>query len=709
MRQILQIARTELKGLFCSPVAWILLVVFIFQMGYPYLESFRRGLKMMALGQAYWYATDQVIVNGLFKTVQQSIYLYLPLLTMGLMSNEYASGSIKLLYSSPINNASIILGKFFSVLGYGLALLAVICCHLLLGVITIPHLSYPVVGASFLGFALLFAAYAAIGVFISCLSSYQIVSAVATFALFAALNFVGEVGQDIPVVRDITYWLCMKDHTEQMIHGLICSADVIYFVMIIITFLLLSVIILDGKKSQISRTQAWLRALGVVGVLCIVGVATSRPTTKWYADVTETKLLTLSEQSQQILNQLSDKEITITTYVNIGDEQYSKTFALPNLMLQDESRFDYYRRFLPHLRFNYVYYYKNLNPDGETTLQKAADVAVMNVHKLTPIDQIPCREELERQRWIMTRMIEIPGTDPVMLNVYDDLMKLPDEREITAAMAVLAGEGKNISLSGRNVFQYNLPISEPHNRMALCNQGFAIIEGGNNGDLWVAINPKEEELQQGQTMLNDSCRNALILVDAKYADEANKLLESVGIHVDNKELRQTDPNYPEDLIQGFISEQALGVFPQLAAFTSIGTVTMPGATTLDVNISPFKITPLLCEQGTGRLLACVATRMVDGREQRVVVMANASVMSNREMNTRRNGITAINQSLFPELLFSLGSEGKLPLQISRPNPTDTQVSCRYEAIYTLRWLYLGLFPLIVAVIGIVVIILRKRN
>ena len=356
MRQTLQIMCTELRQLFYSPVAWTLLVIFILQSGFPFLDAFRQGLKMMVLGDPFWRATDQLYASGLMQTVQHSIYLYLPLLTMGLLSNEYSSGSIKLLYSSPVRSLQVIMGKYLSVICYGGILLLVLLSFVTLGIVRVPHFSYPVVGSALLAFILLFMAYAAIGLFISCLTEYQIVSAVATFAVFAALNYVGELGQDIPVVRDICYWLCLPLHTSNMVHGLISSADVIYFLLIIVCFMTLSVLVLSRRKSEVSRNRMWMYAAGVVATVLLIGIVSSRPTTRLYADVTETKYMTLSPLSQQLLAPLRSEPVLITTYVNIADENFSKKFAVPKQMLTDEARFDTYRRFLPHLKMRYVYY-----------------------------------------------------------------------------------------------------------------------------------------------------------------------------------------------------------------------------------------------------------------------------------------------------------------------------------------------------------------
>lgn len=49
--------------------------------------------------------------GGVFTTMQNYLYFYIPLLTMSLVSKELSSGSIRLLYSSPITNTQIIVGK----------------------------------------------------------------------------------------------------------------------------------------------------------------------------------------------------------------------------------------------------------------------------------------------------------------------------------------------------------------------------------------------------------------------------------------------------------------------------------------------------------------------------------------------------------------------------------------------------------------------
>ena len=65
-----------------------------------------------------------------------------------------------------------------------------------------------------LGLYLLVCAYAAIGLFMSSITSYQVVAAMGTLAVLAVLNFVGDMWQDIDFVRDITYWLAINGRAQ---------------------------------------------------------------------------------------------------------------------------------------------------------------------------------------------------------------------------------------------------------------------------------------------------------------------------------------------------------------------------------------------------------------------------------------------------------------------------------------------------------------
>ena len=105
-KMIYNIARTELQMLFYSPVAWLLLVVFTVQTALAFsgvMENWAVNKEMgYGLGNLT-YVTFAYPWGGIFPAIQGYLYFYIPLLTMGIVSRELSSGSIKLLYSSPVS------------------------------------------------------------------------------------------------------------------------------------------------------------------------------------------------------------------------------------------------------------------------------------------------------------------------------------------------------------------------------------------------------------------------------------------------------------------------------------------------------------------------------------------------------------------------------------------------------------------------------
>ena len=210
MKTIYRIAKTELFTLFYSPVAWLVLAIFSFQVYMEFTDIITQRMEAKSLGYDLWNITANLFSNnwhGVFTAMLPNLYLYIPLLTMGLMSREIKSGSIKLLYSSPITNAKIILGKYLAMVAYCFLLILILLLPAVFTSFFVDNFAMPLVLSGLLGMFLLICAYSAIGLFMSCLTSYQVVAAMGTIAVLAILNYVGSIAQSIDFVRDITFWL----------------------------------------------------------------------------------------------------------------------------------------------------------------------------------------------------------------------------------------------------------------------------------------------------------------------------------------------------------------------------------------------------------------------------------------------------------------------------------------------------------------------
>ena len=142
LRLILRIARTELAVLFYSPIAWLLLVAFTCQVGFDFMNILTEIVKIKALGNTITFSVTAGFVlglKGIYEVIQETIYLYIPLLTMNLMSREYSSGSIKLLYSSPVSSVQIITGKFVSMVVFALIFVIILALPTIVMFISVPH------------------------------------------------------------------------------------------------------------------------------------------------------------------------------------------------------------------------------------------------------------------------------------------------------------------------------------------------------------------------------------------------------------------------------------------------------------------------------------------------------------------------------------------------------------------------------------------
>ena len=282
LSMIYKISKTELQTLFYSPIAWLIIVIFTFQTSMGFSGVMGDLVKSQELGYGLQSVTKNIFAGwmGLFSTVQQYLYLYIPLLTMGLMSREFSSGEVKLLYSSPVTNTHIVLGKFLAMMVFALVLVGILLVYVIFGMCTVESFDLSLTLSGLLGIYLLICAYAAIGLFMSCLTSYQMVAAMGTLAVLSVLNFIGSVGQDMAFVRDVTYWLSISGRAEEFINGLICSEDVLYFIVVVVLFLAWSIIKLqaDRQKKALSATVG--KYVGIFGIVVLIGYFSSRPVFK---------------------------------------------------------------------------------------------------------------------------------------------------------------------------------------------------------------------------------------------------------------------------------------------------------------------------------------------------------------------------------------------------------------------------------------------
>ncbi len=189
---------------------------------------------------------------GYLWKIIYDLYIFFPLITMGLISREISSGTIKLLYSSPIKTSEIILGKYLAMIYFSLCLVILFMFTLFALAWSVSNADYVQLMATSLGVFILLCTYSAIGLFISSLTSYQVVAAIVTLGIFALFSNIGGLWQDIDIVRDITYYMNVPSKSYNLIRGLFNLRDFTYFLIIIISFLLFTIIRIKSATESIS-------------------------------------------------------------------------------------------------------------------------------------------------------------------------------------------------------------------------------------------------------------------------------------------------------------------------------------------------------------------------------------------------------------------------------------------------------------------------
>lgn len=764
MKTIFRLAKTELRILFCSPVSWLILVIFAFQAGINFSDTFGGLLKRQALEYGLGWLTENTYAgySGLFVSMLKSLYLYIPLVTMGLMSRELSSGSIKFLYSSPITTTQIILGKYLSMLIYTGMLMGILLIYVIFGVFTIENMDLASVLTGLLGLYLLTCAYAAIGLFMSSITSYQVVAAMGTLAILAVLNYIGDVGQDIAFVRDITYWLSISGRAYKFLEGVICSEDVLYFFIVITLFILLSIMRLQGARKRRGTIVTTARYFAVIGGALFIGYLTSLPISKFYYDATILKKNTLTPGSQEVVKNL-DGDLTITTYVNILDENYGS--ALPSQLKSDFQRFEQYVRFKPNIKMKYVYYYapsvepsfngRFMELQGKERAERICKIMHLDFDMFLSPDEINQIADLKPEGYRFVRILERENGQKAVLRLYHDMMKHPSETEITTALkrflvpapkvAFLTGHGERSVNSSGDRYYYTFARSI-YFRQSLINQGFdatelSISEQDIPEDVNILViadmrSPLSTDEMQKLEHYIERGGNLFILGEPNRQTAMNPILAKFGVELMPGTLVQRNKDYLPSVITAKLTENAAAQcfrYKQLKGWGA--SLVMPDASPLcyttdkGYDIKPIAVTlakdswnelettdfldgelsinTSIGEKEQSYPVALSLTRPIGDKEQRIVITGDADCISNTELANSRNGILAANFNFISET-FKWLSYGEFPIETSRPESIDNTIFLTRNANLWIQIFALGIIPFLLAFAGFVVWNKRKR-
>jgi ABC-2 type transport system permease protein len=210
----------------------------------------------------YFFYTDMIFYDlfGDFMDITATLWVYyfqdvrfvsmliLPLLTMRLFAEEKKLGTIELLWTYPLKDPQIILGKFFACfVVYVLMVLGTFAYPLLLS--TVHPFAWGPPLAGYLGVVLLGASFIACGTFISSLTENQVVSAMSTYGVLVFFWFLTWNEEALgPQLISYVSRFSLFDRFEDMSKGVINTKDVAFFVLTTLIFLYLTLQSLESRK-----------------------------------------------------------------------------------------------------------------------------------------------------------------------------------------------------------------------------------------------------------------------------------------------------------------------------------------------------------------------------------------------------------------------------------------------------------------------------
>ncbi|MGE0616190.1 MAG: ABC transporter permease subunit [Bacteriovoracia bacterium] len=234
MKKILTIAWRDYKTYFTSPIAYILMFVFLVIMGLSFYNglitfyNFTQNSRGNFMGGGPRSISD-FLRQGLFPMLNLLMLFITPFITMRLLSEERKMHTYELLATAPITLWQIVLGKFLSGLFMVLTLFALTLFYpIFLYVFGNPETGTLV--ACYLGAILMAACYLSIGTLFSAMTENQIISAAVTFSACFFFWIVSWASYHIGAFwGDILKFLSLHSHFMTMSEGLINTSDVFFF------------------------------------------------------------------------------------------------------------------------------------------------------------------------------------------------------------------------------------------------------------------------------------------------------------------------------------------------------------------------------------------------------------------------------------------------------------------------------------------------
>lgn len=252
---IFTIAGKELRTLFTSPLAWLVLTVVQVVLGYGFLKRLDDFLQIQAqLAQmASPPGITELVAAPTYATAAAMLLFAVPLLAMRMIAEERRNQTLTLLLSAPVSMTEIILGKFIGLMAFLLIIIVLVLAMPLL-LATGTRLDFGLLAGLTLALLLLATSFSAVSLYASSLTAQPMAAALLGFGMLLAMLFMGETAGDSLRARGwqvpaaFAQVFSPLKNFEPLGRGIIDSYAIVCPLLLTAAFLILAIRRLDGRR-----------------------------------------------------------------------------------------------------------------------------------------------------------------------------------------------------------------------------------------------------------------------------------------------------------------------------------------------------------------------------------------------------------------------------------------------------------------------------
>ena len=555
------------------------------------------------------------------------------------------------------------------------------------------------------------------------------------------------------------YWFSLKGRADEPIRGLICSEDILYFILVSGMFLGFSVLKLQFARQSCSMSVKVGKYVGLVACVALFGYISTIPQLKCFYDATANKDRTITPNSQEILKQV-DGGLTITSYVNLLDK--FGYLGMPSNWFNTRNIFETFTRFKPETELKSYYYYDNAaganasREEMDKAIERLVLTSDINSKSILTPEQMREKIDLSAEEYRYVFLLERENGQKAFLRMYDDQGKYPSEAEISAVLktmiskspriAFLGGHGER-SIHDRSGVNYTSFTTVLDSRGALINQGYTpctltLSTGGDipaDVDVLVIADLRkaltDDELIQVKRYIERG-GNLVVLGEPRRPEYIAPVLEQLGLAFVPGVLVQPHEGYAADYLWVTFTPEGAELEPIFARMVELNNVlTMPSATaiyetenvgfeaipvfttgtmkcwneleTKNFSLEDPTLNEAIGEKENAYVTGYALRRDVKGKEQRVFVLGDADCISNAELGVdrefRRSNYALID-GMFRWLVYD-----EYPIDISRPAAKDNDVYLTPAGYAWVKIFLRWVCPAILVLLGCVIWFSRRMK